>query len=197
MIVRWSVLVLVCLSFTGVVFAQAATASENAAPVQKKQKDYSKKIKRMRRDVEVLRGEIKKVRSAVSKVSKEARSREGMPRALAELNEKLEGQIANVKALSGELYRISSVQEKDVSKTAKNNEELEKLSEDVRGHEQRIKDLQDELRIIRAVESDRKEPHVPAVKHEKRTEPWQRVLHWRYWGQAACGVALLALIIAL
>ncbi|MBD3271052.1 MAG: hypothetical protein GF384_00775 [Elusimicrobia bacterium] len=158
--------------------------------------DMNSRIEQMQRDTEILRTELRKVRSLTFKHEKELELLKSVPRAIAELNEKIEAQIQNVQALSGELYRIGSLQENVAAKDSTYVTQVDNLKQELTTHTTMLEDMQDEIRILRKIQADMSSDVRPSSS--RTSAPWwEQMRDWKYWGQTACGLALIALIIAL
>ncbi len=175
-----------CCFFVSVSYAQ-----------QEKKDTLMEDFEKIKHDVKILRREIKNVRSSVSQLKKSIRPLKEIPPALTELNVKLEAQITTVNALSGELYRLGSALEKKTKRGAVDYKEIEHLTSDITAQKQNIRDLKDEIRILREVQSDLQAQPVSDTEQDSPVSTVKKVLEWKYWGHAAFGLALIALMVAL
>lgn len=175
-----------CCFFVSVSYAQ-----------QEKKDTLLEGFEKIKHDVKILRREIKNVRSSVSQLKKSIHPLKEIPSALTELNVKLEAQITTVNALSGELYRLGSALEKKTKRGAVDYKEIEHLTSDITAQKQNIRDLKDEIRILREVQSDLQAQPVSDTEQDSPVSTVKKVLEWKYWGHAAFGLALIALMVAL
>lgn len=179
-----------CCFFVSVSYAQQKSSEE-------KKDTLLEDFEKIKHDVKILRREIKNVRSSVSQLKKSIRPLKEIPSALTELNVKLEAQITTVNALSGELYRLGSALEKKTKRGAVDYKEIEHLTSDITAQKQNIRDLKDEIHILREVQSDLQAQPVSDTEQDSPISFVQKVLQWKYWGHAAFGLALIALMVAL
>ncbi|MFH1379671.1 MAG: hypothetical protein ABII23_05280 [bacterium] len=174
---------------------QAGYVQEPA--VQAPQPNTDKKITALQKEINILRQEIRNVRESVSSLKKETKSIDDVSQAVAELNAKLEAQMTTMNSLSGEIYRIASVQENNLPKGARNKENLDSLDQAIQDNKLSIKDIEDELKVLRAVQSDLQNQSNKESAAKDEPSKLRNICNWKYWGQTACGIALAALIIAL
>lgn len=191
----WMVCLCICLGIVQAGYPQETTLPKTAAEESKPKND--KKITLLKKDVKILRNEIRKVRQSVSALKKETKSIKAIAQAVAELNSKLEAQIITVNSLTGEIYRIASVQENNLPKGKRNKENLENLDQEIENNKQSIKDIEDELKILRAVQADLQNQAFTESPDDVESSRIRKMFNWKYWGQTAFGVALVAFIIAL
>lgn len=191
------IFIALCIGF--MTFVLHAELAQDAIPRMPGEfEKLSKDLITIQKDVAILRKEIKKVRSSVSGLSKTVKLQKGLSQAINELNLKLENQAESIKTFSGELYRLGANREHGKNKDVTRRKELEQMYKDVTNHALLIQDLKSEMRILREMQSDIQEAvPTPDISREQDVPVWKRALNWKYWGQTACGIALIALIIAL